>query len=61
LIYESLDVDGRKLADVSADICWIEDSASPFSAGLLGGDGIQGDGSKCSHILIMLVLHFVTV
>jgi hypothetical protein len=40
---------------------WIEDSASTFSAGLLGGDRIQGNGSKCSHILMMLVFHFVTV
>ena len=49
------------MADVSADVYWNEDSASSFSDGLLGGDGIQGDSSKCSLNLLMLVPCFVTV
>ena len=56
LIYECLAVDSRKLADISADICRNEDPASPFSAGLLGGE----ESGKCSLIMLMLVLHFVT-
>jgi hypothetical protein len=61
LTYERLAIDSRKLTGVSADINWNEDSASPSFAGLLGVDGIQGNSSKCSLILMMLVLRFITV
>jgi len=60
-MYERLAIDSRKLTGVSADMNWNEDSSSPSSAGLLRVDGNQGDSSKCSLILMMLVLRFITV